>query len=199
MTFTASTGTVEYNGTTQTISTFAYNNLTLSNSGTKSLAAATTVSGLLSVNGAQLNLADLALTVGSLTGSGNITNTTGGTTARTLTVGSDGTSPAAYSGVISNGTNTGGVALTKTGAGTLLLTGNNTYTGATTISAGTLTLNPASSPLTINTPFILNGGTLSTVGVALNTTITNSSNLKPHWSHINYKSRFDSSFIIICE
>ena len=175
---TATGCTVNYNAAgNQTVNNFTYVNLGLSNGGTKTINGTTTASGHLTVNGATLNMADLAMTIGSLTGSGNITNTTGGTTARTLSVGSDGTSPAAYSGVISNGTNTGGVALTKTGAGTLLLTGNNTYTGATTITGGTLTLNPASSPLTINTPFILNGGTLSTVGVALNTSITNSSTL----------------------
>ena len=40
-----------------------------------------------------------------------------------------------YGGII-----TGSVGYFKTGEGTLLLSGNNTYTGDTTISAGTLTV-----------------------------------------------------------
>lgn len=55
-------------------------------------------------------------------------------TALTLNPGS-GFSPS-YSGVIANGA--AGMTLTKTGLGTQTLSGNNTYSGATTISAGTL-------------------------------------------------------------
>jgi autotransporter-associated beta strand protein len=57
---------------------------------------------------------------------------------------------ATISGVIRNSAGTG--SLTKTGAGRLVLTGANTYTGATTVSGGTLALtgaytnNIASSP-----------------------------------------------------
>ena len=43
-----------------------------------------------------------------------------------------------YSGVIANGAS--GMTLTKTGAGTQTLSGANTYTGATTVSTGTLLL-----------------------------------------------------------
>ena len=70
-----------------------------------------------------------ARSVGGLNGGGNILNTDG------LTVQSG-----TFGGVIGN-SNT---SLIKTGAGTLTLTGNNAYTGSTTISEGTLKGNIAS-------------------------------------------------------
>lgn len=82
-----------------------------------------------------LALAGFNLTAGSLSGGGNI-GTASGTPL--LTVGSNGNSTS-YSGVFS-GT---GARLTKEGTGTLTLSGANTYTGATTISVGTLQLNTA--------------------------------------------------------
>ncbi len=122
---------------------------------------------LANVAGATLNLAGFNIQIGSLTGGG----TTGGNIAlgaATLTVGGDNTSPAAYAGIISGA----GGALTKIGAGTLTLAGANTYTGATTISGGTLALTfgtistnilPSASTLT------LGGGTLQLTGIGTQT------------------------------
>ncbi|HZV69053.1 MAG TPA: autotransporter-associated beta strand repeat-containing protein [Saprospiraceae bacterium] len=107
------------------------------------LTAATTMSGLLNLISGDLNLADFNLTLGSLTGSANITNTTGGTTPQMLTIGSDNSTPGTYSGNISDGTNTGGIALTKTGTGTLTLSGTNAYSGITTVTNGLMLLNSA--------------------------------------------------------
>ncbi len=85
-------------------------------------------------SGAILGLNNFNETIGSLAGAGTVTN--GGAATRTLTTGSDGTSTA-FSGVIQNGA-AGSINLTKAGAGTFTLSGDNTYTGTTTISAGAL-------------------------------------------------------------
>jgi YVTN family beta-propeller protein/autotransporter-associated beta strand protein len=80
-------------------------------------------------SGATLDLANFNQTIGSLAGAGSVT-----LGSAVLTTGNDNTSTT-FSGTISG---TGG--LTKIGAGTLVLTGNNTYSGLTTITAGTLQL-----------------------------------------------------------
>jgi autotransporter-associated beta strand protein len=61
-------------------------------------------------------------------------------TLATLTAGENDTT-STFAGIIADNTGTGGtLALTKTGTGTLTLSGPNTYTGDTTVSAGTLVL-----------------------------------------------------------
>jgi fibronectin-binding autotransporter adhesin len=85
--------------------------------------------------GATFDLGGAATSIGSLTGGG----ASGGTVAlgnARLTIGADGTSPAAFAGRIT-GSSVGG-SLTKAGGGTLILSGTNSYRGDTTISAGTL-------------------------------------------------------------
>ena len=88
-------------------------------------------------------------TIGSITGAGNIN-----LNDNTLTTGSDGTSTT-VSGVISGPDGR----LTKEGAGTFTLSGANTYTGATTINAGTLQAANASA-LGKNSAVTVNGGSL---------------------------------------
>jgi autotransporter-associated beta strand protein len=83
------------------------------------------------------------------------TDNTVATTSGTLTV----------SGVIS-----GGYALTKNGPGTLTLTNSNTYSGGTTLSAGTLNINNANALGAMTGVFTMNGGTIdNTSGAALTT------------------------------
>lgn len=107
-------------------------------------------------------------TAGSIAGAGNYV-----LGANTLTTGSLNTSTQ-VDGVISG---TGG-GLTKVGTGTLTLTGTNTYTGATTISAGMLALSGAgsiasSSVVTVNAT--LDTSAITPSAAAINTLAGSSS------------------------
>jgi autotransporter-associated beta strand protein len=82
-----------------------------------------------------LNVGGFNQSIGSLAGSGTVTNSGG--SAGVLTAGGNNTSTT-FAGVIQDGASA--TALTKTGMGTLAFSGANTYTGGTTISAGTLQL-----------------------------------------------------------
>ena len=106
---------------------------------------AITDSGTLALN------TNIAATIGSLTGSGNVTLASGSS----LSVGSDNSSPAALTGVIS-----GSGALTKIGSGTLTLQGSNSYSGATTVNGGTLQLSGASGALTNTSGITVSSATL---------------------------------------
>lgn len=78
-----------------------------------------------------------SITVTQLTGSTGIIQAGKDNTNGTLVV--SGSTSGVFGGTISNGGGTGRVVqLTKAGTGTLTLTGSNSYTGATTVQAGTL-------------------------------------------------------------
>ena len=78
-------------------------------------------------------------TVGGLTGSNNLAMANAGGSALALTVG-NGDRSATYSGNLSDGVSGSGLgaSLTKIGTGVQILSGSNSYSGKTTVSAGTL-------------------------------------------------------------
>ncbi len=119
-----------------------------------STAAFTTNSGF-TVNGT-LDLGGFSNSVGSLSGSGIVTNN-GGTIA-TLTTGGNNASTA-FSGNLQDGAHP--LALTATGAGTLTLTGNNTNSGATVIDSGaTLQIGDNATTGSLGSGSVTNNGTL---------------------------------------
>ncbi|MFM8508176.1 MAG: beta strand repeat-containing protein, partial [Actinomycetota bacterium] len=96
--------------------------------------------------------------VGSIAGAGSVTLGTG-----TLTAGGNNSSTD-FSGVIS-GTNG---RLTKQGDGVLTLSGDNTYTGTTTISAGTLRLGAANRIHNSSALDVIDGATFDLAGYSEN-------------------------------
>jgi len=115
------------------------------------------------------------VTIGSIEGSGVVY--LGG---NNLTVGGNGESTT-YSGLMRDGghpgifgsSDTGGT-LTKVGLGTLTIAGSNTYTGTTTIEAGTLILNGS-----ITSEVRINGGILAGAGTARAVAVNSGGTLSP--------------------
>ncbi|MGO8897425.1 MAG: autotransporter-associated beta strand repeat-containing protein, partial [Isosphaeraceae bacterium] len=123
---------------------------------------------------ATLDLQGNSDTIGSLSGSGTVTSGVAG--AVTLTVGATNHS-GIFSGVIQNGGGT--VALTKVGTGTETLSGANTYSGPTTISAGTLQVGAANalssnSDVTDTTTLDLDGQSATIGALSGSGTVTSS-------------------------
>ncbi len=122
--------------------------LTQTGSGTTILTGNNTYTGTTTISDGTLQVGDGG-TSGSL-GSGNVVDNTALVFDRSDTI--------TVSNVIS-GTGT----LTQTGSGTTVLTANNTYTGNTTIEAGTMLINGSleSSTVTVNTAILGGDGTIN--------------------------------------
>ena len=131
-------------------------------------------------NGLQINTGVTALTLGGLTGNKNFA-ATGGVftsavangnynliTALTLNPGTG--KSYSYSGAIANGA--ANMTLTKTGAGTQILTGTNLYTGATNVNAGTLKLGAGGSLDALTSVSIAAGATLDLTELTNSATYT---------------------------
>lgn len=105
-----------------------------------------------------------ALTLGGLTGNKDFadvfTTTSGGYTAVTALTLNTGTGTSqSYSGIIANGAAT--TSLTKTGLGTQVLSGANSYTGGTNVNGGTLLWSGANNLPATGTLQVNNGGNFS--------------------------------------
>ena len=133
--------------------------LSLNNDGVSSAGALRNVSGnnswagaiTLATNGVRINS-----DAGTLTLSGGINNST-----VNLTIGGAGNITS--SGVIGTGSGN----LTKDGAGTLTVSATNTYTGTTTVSAGSIVLGAAQTSL--SNDVVLTAGTFNAAGYAITT------------------------------
>jgi autotransporter-associated beta strand protein len=121
-------------------------------------AALGNVTNTLTINAGTLDLNGTSITVGNLTGTGGIITSTSATN-RTLFIGEGNGTGGNYQGIIADGS--GSTALTKNGTGTITLSGNNTFSGATFVTGGTLEIG--------------NGGT--TGSLATSSAITNNATL----------------------
>jgi len=100
------------------------------------LVAGNGVAGRLDLNGFDQTVAGLAHSTGGSSAIGEAIITNSSTTPSTLTLAPAGTQT--FNGTIQDGA--GRIHLVKSGAGTQILNGNNTYSGNTTVDAGTLKL-----------------------------------------------------------
>lgn len=124
------------------------------------------------LNGFNQTITALNVQAGSTAEASQIVQNGGGTNS-TLTFAGNAT-PSVYAGIIQNGGGAGNLGLTQT-AGTLTLSGANTYTGVTALNGGTLSI-PSISNSTVAGPLgsaavapanlVINGGTLNYTGAS---------------------------------
>ncbi len=155
-----STGVTVTSGTTTLKGSNAYTGATTIDSGaTLQAGAANALPGSSAVTDlGTLNLAGFGGSIASLAGTSSsalVTNSS--TTAAALSVGDS--SSTSFAGVLG-----GKLALTKQGSGTLTLSGANTYTGGTTVNAGTLSLSTGATLGATSNALAVSGGTLDLGG-----------------------------------
>ncbi len=135
------TGTLTLSGAnTYTGGTTVSSTATVATVGAGTLGA---ITGSLSLGAGTLDLEGTSQTVGSLTGTGIITNLntlSQSNVTSTITAG-QGDASSTFAGSIKDGTGSGDfTTLVKTGSGTLTLTGQSQYSDGTTISGGVLSI-----------------------------------------------------------
>jgi autotransporter-associated beta strand protein len=114
--------------------------------------------------GAIFDLGGLNETLPTLSGNGLVTNNGA---AAALTIGTNNLD-AAFAGVIQDGSPTNTLSLTKVGTGAITLSGNNTYSNRTVLTAGTLSIGSLVNNLgaAASTIYFNTGGTLSYTGAS---------------------------------
>jgi hypothetical protein len=168
-TFTASTGTVNFNGAAQAIPALAYNNLTLSTSGNKTFAANTTISNTLSISGTAVALFANGTTHSANTltlgGAGAVNGSWGGSTSAATS------KNATYFGSTTTGTLTAATSTCSdanqtasvASASTPICSGSNAIFNITGTANATITYNINSGS---STTITLNGSGAATVTVS---------------------------------
>lgn len=119
-----------------------------------------------------LNAVGINVQLGALTGSGGTLSTMVAGSG-TFTIGGNNANTT-YAGTICNGSGTLGI--TKVGSGTLTFTKSNTYSGATTVNAGTLLVNGALSGSAVA---VAGGGTLGGTGTVNSVAVQGGGGLSP--------------------
>jgi hypothetical protein len=134
--FSFGSGEVDYNGTAQSVFNTTYGTLTISNSGTKTMAGDVTASTALNLSAGTLSIGagNTLTSAGTMTNTGTIT----GSTTSNLIVNGSGTLDLPQI----TGNNLGNFTFNRVGAGDSLRMANNiTVNGALTATAGTLQVN----------------------------------------------------------
>jgi autotransporter-associated beta strand protein len=179
----AANSNVVFDGTTVVLSAASsYNgSTTIQNSGTfklggNNLLPTTPQTGVTINTSGTFDLASFSGAVASLTGDNTATvrnSVIGGTSTLTVNPASGSTT---FAGIIAgtNGGAQGNVALQKNGAGTLVLTGANTFSGATTVNGGTLSAAAPGGALASTSSLTINSGGTVLLGASnqINNTAT---------------------------
>ena len=106
----------------------------------------------LAVGGGTLNLGGTTQTVGAVSITAASTTQNGSLIGTSYAASNAAGSPTVSANLLANGS----AGFTKSGAGSIILSGVNTYTGPTTVSAGTLTLSNASTSNNIANSSVVN-------------------------------------------
>ncbi len=129
------------------------------------------VNALTMTNNGRMNLGGNSVTVASLNGTaGTIVENNIAVVTNVLTVNqASGTST--FNGTLQNGAGNGSLGLTKSGSGTLILGGTNTYTASTLLTKGTLKLTNAAA-LGTSAVNVTNGNLYTAAGLTVANNIT---------------------------